>query len=137
MNKDYLAIIQIGGGSSFARSETVFDAVEQAVRVCVLDWSRYYKLDDKDVGVAVYDVTGMDALSWDQSSVYCTDTADCQPVDLHCVFRVQTPPLGKRQKITGKAYLNELTAAVGRAGFHEPSQPVGYDVVRLAQLAGA
>lgn len=137
MQKDYLAIIQIGGGSSFARSETIFDAVEHALRVCVLDWSRYYKLDDKDVGIAVYDVTGMDALSWDHASVYCTDTDDCPTVDLHSVVRVQTPPLGKRQKITAKAYLAELATAVGRACSFEPDQPVGYDVARFAQLASA
>ena len=113
MKKDYLAIIRIGGGSTFGRDESIFDAVEHAVRICILDCHRYYLLEGKKLNVQVFDVTGRDELTWDDQGVYCTDTGEA--VEPLKVVTVQLPELTGRMKITGSKYLLQSTHEVSKA----------------------
>ena len=113
MKKDYLAIIRIGGGSTFGRDESIFDAVEHAVRICILDCHRYYQLEGARLSVQVFDVTGRTELTWDDQGVYCTDTGETvKPLK---VIAVQLPELTGRMKITGPKYLLQSTHAVSKA----------------------
>lgn len=113
MKKDYLAIIRIGGGSTFGRDESIFDAVEHAVRICILDCHRYYLLEGKKLNVQVFDVTGRDELTWDDQGVYCTDTGEA--VEPLKVVTVQLPELTGRMKITGPKYLLQSKHEVSKA----------------------
>lgn len=110
MQKDYLALIRIGGGSSYGRDSNVFDAVEGAVRFCVLDWSRYYKLEGMVIAVEVYDVTGRDEIVWGDgiAGVQCVDGEIADTIDRLRVIEVELPELTGRQKITGPKYLNAV-----------------------------
>ena len=113
MKKDYLAIIRIGGGSTFGRDESIFDAVEHAVRICILDCHRYYQIEGARLRVQVFDVTGRTELTWDDQGVYCTDTGETvKPLK---VIAVQLPELTGRMKITGPKYLLQSTHEVSKA----------------------
>lgn len=113
MKKDYLAIIRIGGGSTYGRDGNIFDAVESAVRICILDCHRYYQLEGRTLSVQVLDVTGRDELTWDDHNVYCTDTGET--VEPLKVVTVQLPELAGRMKITGPKYLHQSAHAVSQA----------------------
>lgn len=112
--KDYLAIIRTPiGGSTYGRDTSIFDAVESAVRICVLDCHRYFKIAGNAVSVQVFDVTGRTELTWDHSNVYCTDTGET--MELLKAITVQLPELSGRAKIDGPKYLAETERAVARA----------------------
>ena len=113
MTKNYLAIIRIGGGSTYGRDGNIFDAVESAVRICILDCHRYYQLEGRTLSVQVLDVTGRDALTWDDHNVSCIDTGD--KVEPLKVVTVQLPELAGRMKITGPKYLHQSAHAVSQA----------------------
>ena len=114
MKKDYLAIIRTPiGGSTYGRDESIFDAVEHAVRICILDCHRYYQLEGKTLNVQVFDVTGRTELRWDNQGVYCTDTSET--VEPLKVVTLQLPELTGRMKITGPKYLLQSAHEVSRA----------------------
>lgn len=113
MKKDYLAIIRIGSGSSYGRDASIFDAVEHAIRICILDWSRYYVLENSGIKVQVFDVTGRDELEWDDHGVYCNETHETlEPLK---VISVDMPRLTGRMKITGPKYLTQVFHEVAKA----------------------
>lgn len=60
---DYLAIVLIGGGSSWGRSPDKEKAIENCIR-SLRDWDRFYKVSDVDVEINVIDVIGYDEVSW-------------------------------------------------------------------------
>lgn len=69
---DFLAIIYIGAGSSWAREPTSFAAIEQAKKQCESDWGSIYRFSDEPAHFHVYDATGVDG--W---------RADCHGVRSH------------------------------------------------------
>lgn len=117
MKKDYLAIISIGGGSTFGRDESIYDAVEGAARFLALDFGSYYKIDNKAVKVAVYDVTGLDEIHWEHAGhVYewkYNRASDLLP--LHRLVEFTTPELTGRLKVSSPRYLSALRDVVARA----------------------
>lgn len=122
IKKDYLAIIHIGGGSTYGRDESIFEAVEGAVRICILDCYRYCQLEGKTLNVQVFDVTGRTELTWDNQGVYCTDTGET--VEPLKVVTLQLPELTNRMTITGPKYLLQVTHEVSIACsqvWHQPS----------------
>ena len=110
MKNDYLAIINIGGGGSYCRDENLFEAVEGAVRYCVLDWSRYYKLAGETVHVEIYNVTGYDSVHWEGGRGYVEATGESDGAKIECdrVIEVQLPELTGRMKMSGPKYLNQV-----------------------------
>jgi hypothetical protein len=60
---DYLAVILIGGGSSWGRSPDKEEAIRGAIRN-YRDWDSIYKVSDTDVVVNIIDVKGYDQCSW-------------------------------------------------------------------------
>ena len=53
--KEYLAIIFINGGSSFASASNAFEAIENCKKVCEADWGSMYVFSDDVTWINVYD----------------------------------------------------------------------------------
>ena len=66
---EYLAWINIGGGSSWSRGPNKDNTIQTAVSL-LRDWERLYDVHDKEVTVNVIEVTGYDALVWDHEGVH-------------------------------------------------------------------
>lgn len=60
---DYLAIIPIGGGSSWGRAPDKDAAIENAIK-SLRDWEVYYDVSEIDVTINVIDVQGYTTCSW-------------------------------------------------------------------------
>lgn len=133
MTKDYLAIIRIGGGSTYGRDASIFDAVEGAARILVLDCHRYYQLPNMHIGVTVYDVTGHGEISWGDAFPVKSQP-DGELIEPLKTVEVEMPPLTGRAKITGPKYLAELERAVARACSFEPDPVMSVEVDHLRQL---
>ena len=58
VNKDFFAVTLVGGGSSFSWNSSPKKAVFNVVRSFIGDWSRFYKTEDAEIVVMVFDVTG-------------------------------------------------------------------------------
>jgi hypothetical protein len=82
---DFLAIIRIGGGSSFARYPTINGAVEAVKDIVVRDWSSLFTLKDATVKIAIYDVSGEGDLWWDDE----VHTDDGRIIPLHSLVKVE------------------------------------------------
>lgn len=68
--RDYLAIILIGAGSSWARGPNKDDVVARVKRGVVADWSSLFKLKGAEATVNVVDVTGYDEVWWDDRGIH-------------------------------------------------------------------
>jgi hypothetical protein len=71
--RDWLAIILIGAGSSFARGPDREDTIRRVVSICASDWGGLFDLSEKPVSVNVYDVTGFEKVWWDHAGVHTAD----------------------------------------------------------------
>ena len=71
--KDYLAIILVGAGSSYARGPDKQDCIERVQRIAVADWSSLFDLAGKEATVNVFDVTGHEKVWWDSRGVHTHD----------------------------------------------------------------
>ena len=60
---DYLAVILIGGGSSWGRSPDKETAIKRAI-TALRDWTAYYQLSNTEVTINVIDVQGFGDCSW-------------------------------------------------------------------------
>jgi hypothetical protein len=60
---DYLAIIPIGGGSSWGRDPDKETAINHAIRN-FKDWEVYYDVSNIEVTINVIDVQGYDECAW-------------------------------------------------------------------------
>jgi hypothetical protein len=63
MKHDYLAIIYIGGGSSWGRAPVKETAIKNAI-TALRDWRSLFKVADVEVTVNVVDVTGYGQVTW-------------------------------------------------------------------------
>lgn len=68
--RDFLAIIMVGAGSSFARGPDRDDVVARVKRTVVSDWSSLFDLKGKEATVNLVDVTGHDEVWWDDRGVH-------------------------------------------------------------------
>lgn len=68
--RDYIAIILVGSGSSFARGPDKEDCVARVKKTVVSDWSSLFKLKGSKATVNVVDVTGHDEVWWDDRGVH-------------------------------------------------------------------
>jgi hypothetical protein len=71
--EDYLAIILIGAGSSYARGPDKQDAIDRVAKIAASDWSGLYDLDGKECTVNVFTVTGHEKVWWDDQGVHTAD----------------------------------------------------------------
>lgn len=95
--KDFLAIVMIGAGSSFGRSDTEIGAVERC-RKEAKSFARAFGgfKSGVELPVNVYDVTGFDEVQWGDIGVYSA-VADGEPhiFDRHALYMI---PHGKPVK---------------------------------------
>lgn len=68
-NSDYLAIIPIGGGSSWGRAPIKEDAIERAIRQ-LRDWESLFQVAGIEVTVNVIDVQGYDHVVWGADGIH-------------------------------------------------------------------
>lgn len=65
----YLAIIFIGGGSSWAREETAFEAIKNAKAHCEETWGTMFTFSEP-ARINVYDATGVEGWYADDHGVF-------------------------------------------------------------------
>lgn len=89
MKSDFLAIILIMTGSSYARGPDKEDCISRVSKTFVSDWSSLFDVAGKEATVGVYDVTGHESLYWDARGVWVNnpDGEDflIQPLELRKV----------------------------------------------------
>lgn len=71
---DYLAIIPIGGGSSWGRAPDREKAIEHAIK-SLRDWEVYFDVSEIDVTINVIDVQGYGKCVWDSRGIHGTNEA--------------------------------------------------------------
>jgi len=93
--KDYIAIILIGGGSSWARDPDPERAIARVAKIFKSDWKSLFKLDGVEVRVNLWDVTGNESVHWDDCGMH----GDCEAD--HPITRVETRSvtLSGKQKV--------------------------------------
>jgi len=100
---DYLAIILIGGGSSWGRSPDKETAISNAIK-SLKDWNSLFDVSDIEVTINVTDVQGYSQCSWGghhdgwihgTNQATGEDEAIKRPVE---VVKRQTPKLPKRKR---------------------------------------
>lgn len=70
-DKDFLAIIQINGGSSWARNPSRDKAISNAAKIFKGDWRGLFNLKKGDERtVELVDVTGYDDISWGYNGIF-------------------------------------------------------------------
>src|SRR5262245_51483286 len=67
--RNYIAIILIGCGSSWARDKDPEKAIKRCARIIVEDWSSLFDLEGKTLPINLYDVTGHDEVSWSHHGI--------------------------------------------------------------------
>lgn len=95
--QDWLAIILIGCGSSFARGPDRQDCIDRVVRMAVSDWSSLFDLAGKEAVVNVYDVTGRSEVWWEARGVFSKEDAELGPVPQGEVVRTTFPTRRRRR----------------------------------------
>lgn len=76
----YLAIIFIGGGSSWARKDTAFEAIKNVKAHCEDDWGRLFSFSETEPArINVYDATGVEGWYADDHGVFNAETNDKIP----------------------------------------------------------
>lgn len=100
--KEWLAWIEIGAGSSWSRQFSKEDAIERTLKL-LKDWDRLYDVYDQDVVVHVVEVTGYDDLVWGYEGVHGVREGDEEgkyttvPYTIEHLKR-RTPPKAKTKK---------------------------------------
>jgi hypothetical protein len=95
--RDWLAIILIGAGSSYARGPDREDTIDRVVRIAASDWGGLYDLSEKEAVVNVYVVTGFDSVWWDTRGVHTAERPEDDADLPHEVVR-RTFPKAKRRR---------------------------------------
>lgn len=85
--RDWIAMVLIGAGSSYARGADPDDCVKRVLRILKSDWGRVYQIESGTrVVVNLIEVTGHDHVSWDTRGFY-----DCKTKEsLKGVKKVET-----------------------------------------------
>jgi hypothetical protein len=99
MMTDYLAIIPIGGGSSWGRSPDKDKAITNAIK-SLHDWTAYYKLANTEVTVNVIDVQGYGDCHWGGGGIHGKNEATGKDESINRPiehFRRRTPNWKRRQ----------------------------------------
>ena len=94
--KDYLAIILLGGGSSWARGPDAEKAITDVTKQVKSDWGRLFNLEGVEVRVNLWDITGNDVVYWDDCGMHA-DNQEQFPIT-KVETRIITLP-GKRKVV--------------------------------------
>lgn len=71
MTKDYIAVVFVGTGSSWARGDNKEEVAKRVMRNARKEWGDFYDFGSvKPRKVHVWDVTGFDKLWWDFTGMY-------------------------------------------------------------------
>ena len=71
--KDFLAIMMIGAGSSYARGPDRQDTIDRCAKIAVSDWGSLYDMSGKETTINVVDVTGYEKIWWDSRGVHTAE----------------------------------------------------------------
>lgn len=74
--RDFIAIIMVGAGSSYARGPDKADCIARVRSIVVEDWATIFDLAGKEATVNVVDVTGHDEVWWDSRGVHVEGQPD-------------------------------------------------------------
>ena len=101
-SRDYLALIGIMGGSSWAYGETPREAARLAVGIYLRDWGNSYNVWEKPVAVNILHVPDINGWHWDHRGVE-VETAPDQWEKRECcqILRGPVPAMPKRRKSRG------------------------------------
>ena len=96
---DYLAIIPIGGGSSWGRAPCKEKAIEHAIR-SLRDWEVYFDVSEIDVTINLIDVQGYSTCAWDSRGITGLNeaTGEDEKIDRPIEHVVRITPKWKRKK---------------------------------------
>jgi hypothetical protein len=78
--KEYLAIILMGAGSSYARGHDRQESIDRVAKIAASDWSGLFDLDGKEAIVNVYDVTGRTEIWWEARGVFSKEDKGLGPI---------------------------------------------------------
>jgi hypothetical protein len=95
MTHDYIAIVLLGGGSSWARNSNPETAIKKVVNAVQNDWGQIFNMRGADIYVNVWDVTGNDEVHWDDEGMH-GDKQDEHPITKVSTRLVVLP--GKRKQ---------------------------------------
>lgn len=74
--RDFLAIIMVGAGSSYARGPDREDCIRRVKHFAVSDWKTLFDLKGKEATVNVVEVTGHESVWWDSRGVHVEGKPD-------------------------------------------------------------
>lgn len=95
--KDYLAVILIGAGSSYARGPDREDCIARVKKMVVQDWSSLFEVAGKEATVNVVDVTGHEKVWWDHSGFH-TNADPAKDAKLDVEYLNVTLPEKRRER---------------------------------------
>jgi hypothetical protein len=89
---NYIAIVRILGGSTFARGADRGETIKRAARLAKSDWGKIAKLKRGDlIAVQVADLTGCDDVWWDGFTIYRGSSREQIPAERIEWFEVKLP----------------------------------------------
>jgi hypothetical protein len=94
---DFLAIVLIGAGSSYARGPNREDVLDRVGRIIVDDWGSIYDVGGKPCEVNLYDVpAGIDKVWWDARGVWAEGRDE--PLERLELVEIVLPKARKRRR---------------------------------------
>ena len=117
---DYLAFVSIMGGGSLARGESLVDTVQRCLNITICDWGSMFKLDDAEMKINVFDVTGFDQVAWGADGIHGWNEDEGIPktdISDRALPQVtfKTPPLGRYKSMSSPRYKVKLYEALMEA----------------------
>jgi hypothetical protein len=93
MQSEYLALVYIGAGCSWACEETISGALTKAVIRTVGGWSHLFDFYGEELPVHIYDITGMTKIIMSPDGVFCVDKEPREEGKFLETVKVQIPEL--------------------------------------------
>ena len=101
-SREYLALIGIMGGSSWAYGETPREAARECIGIYLSDWGNSYDVWDKHVGINIVHVPDVTEWHWDHRGLeVLTSSGEWEKRDPCQILRGPVPEMPKRRKSRG------------------------------------
>ena len=101
--QDFLCHIPFGMGGSYGRSSDRTEAIQNAYRAFITDWSSYYDVSDQDIKCVIADVTGHDKVYFGPGIYTFSKDGDEQHFDLE-PMSVKIPTFKSNPRLNSNAY---------------------------------